>query len=665
MNAFTSLTNLFRSHRSRTTSPRGRRKLGTECLETRRMLAADACEFAGQPGDDLIDDDWINGEKVICVRGTDSADVITIEYDRDNNGNVQYDQIRATVFQLQGWNVATLDSADKSLNNVDRIELQGFGGNDIIVNMTDLDINTIMFGGTGNDQLHSGGGNNVMDGGADNDEYVYQHDYQSLYFNPVHNASHTGAAVEYYFDNLGVDTIAEANGGGDDELNFRDLETGIDLDLADANPQAVAPGVLELTLRTAPNQLSELEDVTGTNYDDVIRGNALANYFSGRSGNDTLIGRAGNDYLHGSSGDDTLEGQGGDDTLIGSINDDTYVFSDEYFSDLGTDTVREYSNQGRDTLDFFGMQVGPNEGGIHLDLNVTGIQDVAYFGSYASFSLGLNLSGTSAELENVQATNGYDLVRGNHLNNEISGHGSVDLIEGRAGDDVLIGGADTDYYVFDNRDAINLGHDEIIEAANIDKDGLDFYFLDRGITLNLASTSRQTVASGVLDLTLSGPSAIEDAYGTNFNDYLYGNGRDNLLNGNDGTDWLYGYAGNDQLNGGADRDHLYGGDHDDAIFGGDGNDNLIGEGGRDTLYGGDGADYLNGDYAGNLYLSDGEVDQLYGYASWSNNDGDRDMFVQHRRYTYTTRGRTSVDAGWEVLVGFNSNEDIRHTYYVA
>ena len=70
---------------------------------------------------------------------------------------------------------------------------------------------------------------------------------------------------------------------------------GINLDLEAGGPQAVSPGLLNLTLT---NPLS-IDKVVGTSYPDTIQGN-------GR--NDTLIGNGGDDDLNGRGGAALIEG---------------------------------------------------------------------------------------------------------------------------------------------------------------------------------------------------------------------------------------------------------------------------------------------------------------------------------------------------------------------
>ena len=68
--------------------------------------------------------------------------------------------------------------------------------------------------------------------------------------------------------------------------------------------------------------LKGIESVMGSNYDDILRGDANSNFFSGNDGNDTLAGESGDDNLDGGNGNDFLLGGDGSDTLFGGQGDD-------------------------------------------------------------------------------------------------------------------------------------------------------------------------------------------------------------------------------------------------------------------------------------------------------------------------------------------------------
>lgn len=72
---------------------------------------------------------------------------------------------------------------------------------------------------------------------------------------------------------------------------------------------------------------------------DELQGNAGADDLSGGSGNDSVHGGAGDDLLDGGSGADTLNGGAGDDALAGGTGADRFVFEAAF----GKDTIRDFA----------------------------------------------------------------------------------------------------------------------------------------------------------------------------------------------------------------------------------------------------------------------------------------------------------------------------------
>jgi Ca2+-binding RTX toxin-like protein len=69
--------------------------------------------------------------------------------------------------------------------------------------------------------------------------------------------------------------------------------------------------------------LINIENLRGSNHDDVLEGNDGANDIQGRGGNDQIRGHGGHDALHGEDGNDSLAGGAGNDTLNGGDGNDT------------------------------------------------------------------------------------------------------------------------------------------------------------------------------------------------------------------------------------------------------------------------------------------------------------------------------------------------------
>lgn len=78
-----------------------------------------------------------------------------------------------------------------------------------------------------------------------------------------------------------------------------------------------------------------IENLVGTNFDDHLGGNAVANIINGAGGNDILHGRDGGDSLIGGVGADLLDGGKGNDVLV--------------VDNVG-DKLIEGANEGSDTV---------------------------------------------------------------------------------------------------------------------------------------------------------------------------------------------------------------------------------------------------------------------------------------------------------------------------
>ena len=154
--------------------------------------------------------------------------------------------------------------------------LCGGPGND---SLTGLDGSDLLIGGAGNDVMAGGRGNDVLDGRAGRDTAGF---YDS------------GVA-----SSVTVDIVAG---------------TGVNEQLGE-----------DMFVRTAPANLSTIEDIKATPYADVLIGDGQANTLEGGGGNDTVHGGDGNDLVRGGPGIDELFGEGGDDNMQPGGDDDTVV----------------------------------------------------------------------------------------------------------------------------------------------------------------------------------------------------------------------------------------------------------------------------------------------------------------------------------------------------
>ena len=114
-----------------------------------------------------------------------------------------------------------------------------------------------------------------------------------------------------------------------------------------------------------------IENLFGSQHNDIFTGNDEKNWLSGQDGDDTLNGLGGDDSLEGGKGTDTLNGGSGEDDLSGNEGADTFVFGGESVvkrtGELPgeTDKVWDFSGLGSDgdKLDLSGLKTA---GGITI-----------------------------------------------------------------------------------------------------------------------------------------------------------------------------------------------------------------------------------------------------------------------------------------------------------
>jgi Ca2+-binding RTX toxin-like protein len=138
------------------------------------------------------------------------------------------------------------------------------------------------------------------------------------------------------------------------------------------------------------------------------------------------------------------------------------------------------------------------------------------------------------------------------------------------------------------------------------------------------------------DLIL-GNQDSDDISGGDGNDAISGGGGDDRILGNAGSDALFGNKGNDIIDGGEDADLIHGGQGNDIIDGGEGNDELFGDLGNDLIRGGTKEDLIVG--------GDGD-DSLQGGAG-------EDIILAG-----LGNDRVSGDEGHDAIAGGNGNDDL-------
>ena len=134
-------------------------------------------------------------------------------------------------------------------------------------------------------------------------------------------------------------------GGVDsDTVSYADITTGgvgVSVNINLNNPQATGAG--------GTDTITEVENLTGTAFADVLIGNQEANVLSGGAGADKLYGGRGDDVLIGGTGDDLLEGDEGADTAAykdasAGVTIDLAIIGQQAAGAEGRDTLVSISN---------------------------------------------------------------------------------------------------------------------------------------------------------------------------------------------------------------------------------------------------------------------------------------------------------------------------------
>lgn len=343
-----------------------------------------------------------------------------------------------------------------------------------------------VYGGDGNDVLRVGGFHVTIDGGNGDDVI-----HESIFY----NATITGGAgkdiIRFGFDaesdypvtinvNAGddddlislisvtdatnVDYIIIDGGTGTDTLRLTDhhvtnMGVVVNLDIGTISANNATPSFISI---------SNIENVLGTHYNDVILGNDADNVIFGWVGNDTLSGGLGNDILHGDF-DTNKQGFSPGYSLYPETNDDTFLINlnegvDQIYDFVGNDKIifgagilatnLEYIQDGNDLLIK------------HSGIDLVRLMDHFYNGAYG-YSYNNTYGNSNIEVLKFSDNSTIllaDIIfseyKGTNGNDEIAmSYGNIkDMVNSGAGNDII--------YTFAGNDEINADSgDDIIDAG--------------------------------------------------------------------------------------------------------------------------------------------------------------------------------------------------------
>lgn len=388
-----------------------------------------------------------------------------------------------------------------------------------IENIIGSRFNDTLVGNSGDNVLNGGRGNDTLNGGSGNDTASYENAAGGVTVNLVtglssgadgvdklisieniigseHDDTFTGNAVGNVISGGGgndtfiavspefIDGDSIDGGTGSDAIDFSQFLVGVVIDLEN--------NTLSIPTFPAVNfTFSNIENLIGTQENDILVGNSDDNVLIGLGGNDNLFGLGGNDFLVPGDGSAIVNGGDGNDTLLAGNGTQTY--------DGGS---------GYDVLDYSGLS---SFGNAVLDAtNQTLNEGVAVGDLYSNIE------------EFFLTANGDQFITS----------AAAETIRGLGGDDTFIVTTNTPY-----ESSPFIGSDTYDGGGGIDT--VNYGGLGSGITFfqsNLDSLGNTLIS-------------IENISGTGFDDKIIGaSGVDNVISGGGGNDILIGDEFDDNNN---------------------------------------------------------------------------------------------------------------------
>jgi uncharacterized delta-60 repeat protein len=604
---------------------------------------------------------------------------------RDSSGSTASDAFQLTV--------ATPSSVINGTAGADR--LVGLGGDDVLNGLA------------GNDTLDGGAGNDNLFGGDGADLYYLRDDGDQV---KETNATSIGGMDTVYSYLAAYTLTANVENGrilatGTANLtgnalnnvlyagvgnNVLDGSTGTDT-VSYIYATAAITASLTATLGqetegSGIDTLRNVENLTGSNYQDTLIGNSAANTLNGGTGADILMGRDGSDTYYVDNVDDYvretngLASTGGTDLVYSYLAAYTLGANVENGRILATGAANLTGNSLNNVL-YAGVSDNVLNGG-------SGTDTVSY--AYATAGITVSLA-----VATVQATGGsgsdiltaIENLTGSSFGDTLVGNGAANVIDGGLGNDSLAGGLGNDTYI------INTLSDVVTEKSG---EGTDL--IQSAISYSLIDTDGAGANGGnVENLQLTGTASINGT-GNILNNVIYANSGINSIDGGVGSDTVsYFYASTTGSTGvtlnlsvinasgqatasgisGADLvknvENITGSNYKDTLTGNAGANVLDGGSGLDSMTGGDGSDtyYVRdvGDIVieTNAVASTGGTDHVHSYLAaytlTANVENGRILATGTASLTGNTLNNVLyAGAGDNVLNGFSGIDTVSYQY---
>ncbi|MDF2621199.1 MAG: Hemolysin-type calcium-binding region [Xanthobacteraceae bacterium] len=430
----------------------------------------------------------------------------------------------------------------------------------------------ILAGDNANNSFQGGGGADLIvgQGGFDTSDYSTSEAGVTIQLNssvadPQAAGTGTGGdaegdsliSIERIIGSAFVDTLLGGEladtfvgGAGADVLNGND---GVDTAEYSTSSSAVNVTIdpAATTIGTGGDaegdQITNIENLIGSAFNDVLRAGTGVNRLDGGAGNDVLAGGEGADTLIGGDGVDTIDYSGSNAAVGLGLTDlagqatqgsgghaqgDIIAQIENVIGSAFNDTLqgsasanRLEGGEGNDTL--------RGQGGADVLIGGLGTDTASYSTSASGVTVAISATATTVG-------SGGD-AQGDQLSGieNLTGSAFADVLTGSDGDNRLDGGAGNDRLVG------GLGVDTLVGGDGVDT--VDYSASNAGVTVQLsANPAVGTVGSGghaAGDIL----NTIESIIGSNFTDTLLGSTAGNKLVSGAGNDVMRGGSGADLL----------------------------------------------------------------------------------------------------------------------
>ena len=281
-----------------------------------------------------------------------------------------------------------------------------------IENLSGTGLADTLTGDSGTNLLCGAGGDDTLVGGAGNDTLLGDAIFTA--FNPLDGTLQTPglfadasvftgqvAGNDLLEGGLGNDTLD--GGAGIDTASYAHASAGVTVNLATGTSSGADDN----------DTLVNIENLTGSAFNDTLTGNSGANTLDGGAGADTIQGGAGDDLLIGGDGADSLDGGAGMNTA-------------DYSDSSAAVTINLSSGKG---------------------------------------SGGAATGDTLTNIQNVTGSAFNDKLTGNSSGNVLSGGSGNDQLNGGVGADTLFGGSGSDSFLFGSAAEVgsSASHDVVMD----------------------------------------------------------------------------------------------------------------------------------------------------------------------------------------------------------